>query len=459
MESESLTQNFSESILHALRNAYNSFGGSENKEIDQIVCSILSIPPIVSVLRVNTLKEDILSAKDSLQKQLDKKYASSSKSFQVSLHDKIPDILIVTPSGEHRPVAAVKNEIIVGELCGLAVLRGADVFAPGVMGAPQGMKAKSLVAVYADLDSKCRKGFTKIYMGRKHFVGNGEALMSRDELFKDCSSPSKGVAVEMTFSLFGLPSFDGLDNEIYFPQNLPSVLVAHNLEIVEGEMILDMCAAPGGKTTHAAILLKNSGKVIAIDKSKSKIKRMEKNCLQQNLRNVICYAHDSTELCHNKNECSSGINGPPFPPESFDKIILDPPCSALGQRPQLQCNMTSKELESFPVYQKKLIRQAVQLLKPGGILIYSTCTLTVDENENQVAWVLRNFKELHLSTQAFHVGRQGIPGHELDDANCKLVQRIDPCITNIIKRTPKNFSVNEDTIGFFIAKFRKSTDS
>ena len=77
----------------------------------------------------------------------------------------------------------------------------------------------------------------------------------------------------------------------------------------------------------------------------------------------------------------------------FDKILLDAPCSALGQRPQLTNNMKLKELLSFPKLQKKLFDVAVKLLKPGGHLVYSTCSITRGENEDMVDWACEKFQK------------------------------------------------------------------
>lgn len=145
---------------------------------------------------------------------------------------------------------------------------------------------------------------------------------------------------------------------------------------------------------------------------------------------------------------------PPYRPGSFDKVILDPPCSGIGQRPQLKCQATSSELQSYVAYQRKLFAQAVQLLKPNGRLVYSTCTILVDENENQVAWALRTFKELKLVSQNFHIGEKGILGSELSINDCNLVQRFDPCLLSIMGKDV--LTKEKDTIGFFIALFTKS---
>ena len=119
-------------------------------------------------------------------------------------------------------------------------------------------------------------------------------------------------------------------------------------------------------------------------------------------------------------------DSPPYPPGSFDRVLLDAPCSALGQRPQALCHFKLKELLSYPPYQRMLIKQvysshseciqhgysqcmpllnfpgnlqAVGLLKSGGTLVYSTCTYSPEENECQVEWMLRTFPQIQLVKQ------------------------------------------------------------
>ena len=87
---------------------------------------------------------------------------------------------------------------------------------------------------------------------------------------------------------------------------------------------------------------------------------------------------------------------PPFPEGYFDRILLDAPCSGLGQRPQFYNKIKMKELRSFPKIQRKLFSSAVRLLKHGGVLVYSTCTNNSEENEKVVTWAQSTFEDLEL---------------------------------------------------------------
>lgn len=178
-------------------------------------------------------------------------------------------------------------------------------------------------------------------------------------------------------------------------QNLPSIICARVLSPSSGEKVLDMCAAPGNKTSHLAELMKDQGLIIAIDKTPNKLKVLEEKIRTYKFDSVKCFAYDSTKLLTD-GSCNVDIMEPPFPREFFDKILLDAPCSALGNRPVLRNDISPKMLKSYPVIQKKLLKTGFELLKRNGILVYSTCTITSGENEEIVQWALQKFDNIEL---------------------------------------------------------------
>ena len=144
-------------------------------------------------------------------------------------------------------------------------------------------------------------------------------------------------------------------------------------------------------------------------------------------------------------------------PEIFDRILLDAPCSGLGKRPYLQRNHVMNKLGTFHTFQRKFVKNAVKLLKPRGVLVYSTCTTVLDENENQVQWILDNFSDqLELVPCEPNFGKSGRPESLLRDSDSLImVQYFPPCKTELYK-----FHLCEsDTIGFFVAKFQKINNS
>ena len=168
---------------------------------------------------------------------------------------------------------------------------------------------------------------------------------------------------------------------------------------------------------------------MAFDKSKPKIQQIEDNARRLGVLDKInAQVQDATKANLEK--------------ESFDKILLDAPCSALGQRPMLIQESKVKELKSFAKLQRKLFEKAMEFLKPNGIIVYSTCSITIEENEEIVKWVLEKFSENIEICSTFP--KIGHPGFGLE-INSDKVQRFGP-----------EGAESDSTIGFFIAKFKKT---
>ena len=168
--------------------------------------------------------------------------------------------------------------VLVDRLCGEAVLRGSDIFVRGVLSADLGIVPNETVAVYADIRDTIRtkpmaRGQAlEDYTGRCVFVGMGIANCTRSHMFRS----SKGLAVSMSMDPSErvgpcLPPLHGVLHDKMMLQNLPSVFVGHALDPKPGEVLLDMCAAPGGKTTHLASLVQNRATIVACDKSRKKV--------------------------------------------------------------------------------------------------------------------------------------------------------------------------------------------
>ncbi|RWS03144.1 putative methyltransferase NSUN6-like protein [Dinothrombium tinctorium] len=425
-------------IVHFFERQFSK-SGIDFKQIEQW----LTIPPRFTTLRVNTSRKNVDEAIEQLKVIFANKCRRLSNThYSISKHPIISDLIIIEVEGgfKCREVLPEGKEVIVDLRCGQSVLRGAEIYAAGVVGAPNSLKSDDKVAVFVDIDGKCLRGWKRRYEGRKVFLGNGVSFVSRRDLFSDC--PNKGLAIELTDCLYPCPSLYGSKGALFYPQNLPSALCVHVLNPQPGEFVLDMCAAPGGKATHIATLMKGKGQLIAIDKSEARVSVMRDNFEKLGVEEgVKILSFDATLLL---NESSENI---PLKKCSFDKILVDAPCSGLGQRPQLTRDITIKALQSYPVTQKLLLKVAERLLKPGGILVYSTCSFTLHENEEVVDYILTNCPNLELKPQYPHLGGTGLKGdHKLTTEQLNLLQRF----TNF-----DSYSVNDDTIGFFIAKFEK----
>ncbi|XP_071102120.1 tRNA (cytosine(72)-C(5))-methyltransferase NSUN6-like [Haliotis cracherodii] len=422
--------------------------GSTDKRLSNLL-KWLGLPPAYTTLRMNTSSHTTESIMEILRATLAEQCVTRDmEPFDMAAHPALRDCVVITNRGPKLDIKLCDKEVVVDLACGMAVLRGADVFVQGIMAAPTSVHAGDHVSVYADLNAECRKGLTQKFTGHKMFVGNGVAHVGREDIF--CSSEKlSGVGIRMTQPVFQAPSLDRVLPALVFPQNLPSIVCGHVLDPQPGETILDMCAAPGGKTVHIATLMHNKGRVVALDKTPQKIARVENNAANWGITIIETYSGDSRRALDDQ---AATTGGPPYPSCSFDRILLDAPCSALGQRPASRNAMKLSELQSYSVYQRKLFSKAVGLLKPGGVLVFSTCTVTREENEGQVGWALQTFPSLTLLTQDPHIGGIGLPGTGLSEGDRCKVQRFDPSILTLDTQSP-----DTDTIGFFIAKFQKTS--
>lgn len=171
-------------------------------------------------------------------------------------------------------------------------------------------------------------------------------------------------------------------------QNAASWLPVLALDPQPDERILDVCAAPGGKTSHIAQRALNQAAITANDNSRPRLHKLQHNLERLGVEHVGFTLHDATRLARQ------------FEPESFDKILLDAPCSGEG----MMTLDNKKDFESWSVahikrlqqLQKKLVIQAWQLLKPGGTLIYSTCTMAPEENEAIIDYLLRRNENVQV---------------------------------------------------------------
>ncbi|XP_046391354.1 tRNA (cytosine(72)-C(5))-methyltransferase NSUN6 [Ischnura elegans] len=422
--------------------------------------------PKYTTYRLNNRTISADEAKTKLKSVLEDGEHTYSESLpDLFVHPLIRDVIVLGP----RKTPAVQSapygkDVIVDSICGAAVLRGAHVYAPGVLGMPAGIKKGDEVNILADLEAGCRKGLKMEYAGKIVFIAKGISLMTRKELFAD-NCITSGIAIEVkstTSCCTCLPANNPLVDDLssmLLLQNLPSVICGWALNPQPGQIVLDACAAPGNKTTHLASLMNNQGTIVALDKTPSKVNLIKKNCEKRGASNVQAYAFDTTKAVV---ECGDIVvkcaqsGPPPYSPNSFDKVLLDAPCSALGQRPQL-ANWTSvSQLKSYPALQRKLFKSAYSLVRNGGQILYSTCTITLAENEEIVSWALESFPNLslqELSPRVGGCGGKGWPVKGLTPEQQAKLLRFGPPMAEI----PDGCApCDTDTVGFFIALFHKN---
>ncbi|MBB5178947.1 16S rRNA (cytosine967-C5)-methyltransferase [Planomicrobium koreense] len=168
-------------------------------------------------------------------------------------------------------------------------------------------------------------------------------------------------------------------------QDESSMLSAYALQAGPGMEVLDMCAAPGGKTTHIAEKMENKGHLFAMDLHKHKIKLIEETA--KRLGHTVI----ETEVGDGKKSVER------FGPEKFDRILVDAPCSGLGvikRKPDIKYTKKEEDFDRLQEIQLELLGQAAQLLKPDGIMVYSTCTVDSVENRGTAERFLKEHPEM-----------------------------------------------------------------
>lgn len=167
-------------------------------------------------------------------------------------------------------------------------------------------------------------------------------------------------------------------------QDISSQMVGEIANPKPNSLILDLCAAPGGKTAHLAAMMNNTGTIFACDVYPHKIKLMEQTFERLGVKNVRTQLIDARNVANKVKE------------KSFDYIIADVPCSGLGvlsHKVDLKYQITLKAIEEVEYLQEEILEKSYQLLKQGGYLIYSTCTINKDENEKQIDKFLRRHED------------------------------------------------------------------
>jgi len=236
-----------------------------------------------------------------------------------------------------------------------------------------------------------------------------------------------GYYYESKFSLGATPEYL---QGYYYLQEAASQVPAMVLNPKPGELVLDMAAAPGSKTTQIAAYMENKGSIIAIDSNIHRLESLRDNMERSGVMNTLLYKKDARYVDDFKLK--------------FDKILLDAPCS--GNFADDEKWFEERNLEGIKErarLQRELLKSAVKVLKKDGVLVYSTCTLEPEENEMNVDWLLKNHSELKLEDIDISVGDPGLTNVFGEKLNSE------------IKKCKRFWPHKTGTQGFFIAKLRK----
>jgi 16S rRNA (cytosine967-C5)-methyltransferase len=188
-----------------------------------------------------------------------------------------------------------------------------------------------------------------------------------------------------------------------------------------GESVLDMAAAPGAKTTHIAALMRGEGEIVAMERNPKRAEALRDNVERMKAPNVEVITGDARDA----------------PAGPFDRILLDPPCSDLGTlqaRPDARWRKSPDQVAELAALQRELIDAALERLKPGGVLVYSSCTISPRENEEQIERLLADR-----------------PDVERDDLSLERPGTTHPSFPGYLQLLPHRDGAD----GFFIARLRR----
>ena len=242
---------------------------------------------------------------------------------------------------------------------------------------------------------------------------------------------SNGYYAEAEFALSSMP--EHLLGYFYI-QEAASQIPPELMELEGTDMVLDMAASPGSKTSQIAQIMQNKGQIIALEAEALRLKKLRNNLERLGVSNTTIY-HKDALYC-----ADLGLK--------FDKILVDAPCSGnFATDPKWIENMQERGLEGLKnnsELQKKLLKAAIGVLKPNGLLIYSTCSLEPEENELNVDWLLGEFEgQIELEKINLNIGEPG------------LIEFEDKALNPELSKTRRLWPNKTGTQGFFIAKIRK----
>jgi 16S rRNA (cytosine967-C5)-methyltransferase len=216
------------------------------------------------------------------------------------------------------------------------------------------------------------------------------------------------LVLEERQNVFGVPSFkEGL----FEVQDAASQIIAYFLRVEPGLRVIDACAGAGGKTLHLAALMKNKGRIVAMDIEQWKLDELLKRARRAGVTNLEPRLIDSSKVIKRLENTA-------------DRLLLDVPCSGMGvlkRNPDAKWKLSAQFIEEVKATQEKIINDYCKMIKPGGFMVYSTCSMLPSENENQVGKFLSTHEGKYALVEEKHVW----PSQGFDGFYMALIKRIE----------------------------------
>ena len=318
-----------------------------------------------------------------------------------------------------------------------SIMLGADLFVPGIKGFngkfPKGEPVSVALSPKKYPQIVKNSDFSPDKLAKRFHVANGEAMISS----RDFPKHLKGIFVKNSNPKFSIPDYRNSDlydkgwiTEQNLPPNLATAIFMEKYieKFPENDgLIFDTCSAPGHKTSALAewgyFLSSNLGepkwpKIISIDRSTNRLEHLRKDIIRLSLQNIEVLACNLRKLLTVRPELE----------HSADFLMFDPPCSALGTRPKIFLDKTMKDLLDYPINQRRLFKIVDALMKPGGYLMYNTCTIPKEENEDMVAYAVHKlgYSIVPIPDKFRKIGRPGLFQPDLSEKECQQLIRFYP---------------------------------
>jgi 16S rRNA (cytosine967-C5)-methyltransferase len=235
----------------------------------------------------------------------------------------------------------------------------------------------------------------------------------------------------------------GYTEGLFSIQDEAAAFVCEIVDAKPGELIVDLCAAPGGKSIYLAECMENRGRVVAVDQSASRLSPLKEARTRLGLTNIEIVPHDGRTFKL---------------PQLADRVLVDAPCMGTGvinRRPDLRFRRSEEDLPNLIELQRQLLANATTLVKPGGILVYATCSIEPEENFENAKWFLDNFEEFEPSDIASYLPEAILEECTPNSSGPACKTRIEDSCLHFVQLLPSRHGVS----GFFIAKFRKRNDA
>jgi 16S rRNA (cytosine967-C5)-methyltransferase len=229
----------------------------------------------------------------------------------------------------------------------------------------------------------------------------------------------EGLVLDEPFDAFASPLWE---EGLFMPQSRAAMAVSRFLEPQPEDEVLDLCAAPGGKTTHLAALMGDRGRIVAVEHHAGRADALRRTAARMGAASVEVRTADATA-----------------PPDGrYDRVLVDPPCSDLGtlaSRPDARWRKTPEDVAELARTQAQILEAGARVVRPGGVLVYSTCTISPAENEDRIAEFLGQHSDFAL-----------------DDPPSDLPVWDHPSVPRLTQTLPHR----DGTDGFFIARMRRA---